>query len=618
MGKIESIKEYESGSKRVILSSLNIFQGKSNKANKARKNNTNLSKKRLKINKNTLKSYLNLDNYTQIDRNLGKPNGFESFIDGRLQNTPRRITLSVRKPNQIFKIGDIITTKAFLQPISKINEIDSFDFEKYYYFKQIGATGFSNQDIRIIESDPSSSKNKVDLWRYRLAEDIRENFEDNENEASIFIALALGIRDFIPKDLMVDIRKSGLAHLLAISGLHMSLAAAIFFVFFRFLLSRSESITLNFNIKKISAVLAILSSFSYLIIAGSPIPAIRAFLIILVFFLAMLLDKNPNPLRSLALAALIILIINPGSIYSIGFQMSFTAILALVAFYNYIKRFNKDEGVKNIIVKFIYYFLGIVASSIIAQIALAPLIIYYFNNYSLFGVLANLVAIPITTFVVMPLAFIYLSLSIFNFETITIYPLNIALTKIIQVASFTANLKFSNITIPLISSLSLILMMLGFLWLCLWQERWRYFGIIIILCGFILAIKTPRPDFIIDGNRQFFAINDKEKGLFFSKKVRRSMRVKNLIKKLGEDEFRIIDELDNSDIFCEYEYCEAKIKDQQILILTKRNKIDFICKSKFDILVNISKFKLPNCLTSSKKIINSSDLERLGTRYLYF
>ncbi len=178
---------------------------------------------------------------------------------------------------------------------------------------------------------------EIDYWRYKIAHQINSNFKNKDN-AAILNALLLGIRDFIPKDLMENIRIAGLAHLLAISGLHLSLAGYIFFIFFRFILARIEIITLKFNIKKISAILAILSSFLYLLIAGAPIPALRAFFMILIVFLAIIFDKNTNPLRSLAFAALIILIINPSSIFEISFQMSFAAILALISFYNLIDK----------------------------------------------------------------------------------------------------------------------------------------------------------------------------------------------------------------------------------------------------------------------------------------
>ncbi len=218
----------------------------------------------------------------------------------------------------------------------------------------------------------------------------------------------------------------------------------------------------------------------------------------------------------------------------------------------------------------------------------------------------------------MPLAFIYLFLLIFNLEILTIYPLKLALAYIIKISNFIANLKFSNIDISLISTHSLIIIIFGFLWLCLWQKNWRYLGFIAIIIGLFLAFTTPLPNLIIDGKRQFFAIYNEEKGLFFSKKVRKSFRVKNLIKKMGQKDFKTIDKMKDEEIYCQYESCSAKINNQNILILTKRNKIDKICKAKYDILINMSKYQLPNCINSSKKIINNIELDKSGSQYLHF
>ena len=615
IGKIETIKFYEEGKKNIILTDLNIYKTKFEKKAKKTKKKPTLNQKPIKINKNIQKTYLNIANYSKIDRKLNKKPYINHFKNHKYQNPPKKISLLVRKTNKNIEIGDIIKVKTLLQPFEKTDNINSFNFSRNNYFKQIGGSGFAISNIKILEKNLKSKQQRINFWRFKIAEKINKNF--NKNEAAILNALLLGVRDFIEPNLMQNIRNSGLAHLIAISGLHLTLASLIFFIFFRFLLSRSEFFTLHFNIKKIAAILAIISGFSYLIIAGTPISALRAFFMILVIFLGILFDRNSNPLRSLACAALILLIINPTIIFSISFQMSFLAILALITFYNLIKEYLPENENPNILQKFIYYFLGVIFSSLIAQIALAPLTIYYFNNYALLGILANLIAVPLTSFVIMPLAFIYLFLSFFNLEIITIYPLDFALKQIIKTANYVSNFEFSNLKISLISTTSLVTILIGFLWLALWQEKWRNYGLVVIILGILLAYKTPIPNLIIDGKRQFFAIYDEEKGLFFSKKVRNSFRVKNLMQKMAQSEFKTIKELKNEEIFCKYEFCQAKIKKKQILILTKRNKIDELCQKQYDILVNLSKFMLPNCIDQSKKIIDNTDLLRSGSKYLF-
>jgi competence protein ComEC len=626
-GEIESIKISKNGNKRIILSNLIISKTRFNKSAKKSQEELEIKTERkiLKINKNTKKSHLNILGYTKIDRELNKNHHKHSFKDGILQNTPRKISLIIRgKYNQKdLEIGDLIRSKVLLQPIVKNSKIDSFDFEKYYYFRQIGAMGFVIGNIDILNNKQNEKiyhkyKIKIDNWRYKSANRILNNFENKQNGA-ILNALLLGIRDFIEEDLMQNIRNSGLAHLLAISGLHLSLAGYIFFVFFRYSLTRSEYLTLRFNIKKLAAIFAILSSFSYLLITGIPIPALRAFFMVLVVFLAIIFDKNSNPLRSLAFAALIIMIINPSSIFEISFQMSFTAILALIAFYNFIS--NKEDlepASKGVIKKLYHYFLSISTSSLVAQIALAPLIIYYFNNYAVFGILANLIAIPLTTFIIMPLAFIYLLFFNSILEPIIRYILDIALNNMVLISEFVANMRFSNLSISLISSNSLIIMVLGFLLLSLSQQKiFKYSGLSLIFLGAIIAYKTTLPDIIIDKNRQFIAFYLEDE-LFFSKKVRKSMRVRSLMQKMSAKEMKIISNLNNKNIKCSYELCKIKIKEKNILALLQRSKIEDVCREDYDILINLSKYRLPKCTDYSKKIINNTDLKKYGSQYLYF
>ena len=556
IGKVDFVKDYENGGKKITISNLNIyetrFKEKIAKTKKKRQNNYNLSEKPIKISKNIQKTYLNLAGFTEIDRELSKKDDFEHFKDRKYQNPPKKVEINVRK-NQLCKqfkannfcnnvdIGDIIQINVLLQPFGKADKLDHFNFNRFNYFKQVGASGFAISDLKIIEKNLSYQyQDKINQFRYKIAKNIQKNFGKNEQEGAIFIALILGIMDFISYDLMQNVRKSGLAHLLSISGMHLSLAAAIFFISFRFLLTRFEYFTLRFNVKKIVAVLAIFSSFAYLLLAGAPIPAVRSFFMILLVFLAILFDQNSNPLRSLAFAALVIFIINPAAIFSISFQMSFLAILSLVVFYEFTQKYVKNDKSNNIFYKSIYYFLGITISSLIAQIALTPLVIYYFNNYAIFGILSNLVAIPLTTFIIMPLAFVYLFLLIFNLEFLTLYPLNFALTNIIKIANFVANLPYSNIIAPTVPTISLITIIFGFIWLCLWQKKWRYLGIIPIILGTFLAYKTPLPNLIIDGKMQYFAIYDEKKGLFFSKKMKETSRVKSLMQKMAQNDFKTV------------------------------------------------------------------------------
>ena len=211
---------------------------------------------------------------------------------------------------------------------------------------------------------------------------------------------------------MSDIRNSGLAHLLSISGFHLALASAIFFVSTRFILSRSTFLILNFDIKKAAAIAAIFGTYFYLKIAASPMPAQRAFIMVLLVLIALFAGQKINSKRAIMTAVLALILYNPLAVFNISFQLSFAAILVLGSFYEVMPRLRSN----NLFLKAVCYFIEIILVSIIIQIATTPFLMHSFQTFSLLGFIANILAIPLTSFFVMPLGFLALFLMPLNLE----------------------------------------------------------------------------------------------------------------------------------------------------------------------------------------------------------
>lgn len=207
---------------------------------------------------------------------------------------------------------------------------------------------------------------------------------------------------------MDAIRDSGIAHLFAISGLHLSFVAGLFFVVFRNLFAISETLTLKYNTKKISAFLTILPTTFYLLITGMQISAQRAYIMVILVLVAIMIERKYRGLIAIAFAAAVILIIEPEAILKPGFQMSFSAVLALVASY----QINANKLFK---IKIMKYFVSIMISSVIASLATVPYTIYNFNYFSISGIITNLVAIPIVTLIIIPLGIIYVFVDSFRY-----------------------------------------------------------------------------------------------------------------------------------------------------------------------------------------------------------
>jgi competence protein ComEC len=582
------------------------------KNSKKKKSFSKKPPKSKKENKTIIRNYLNLDGYQEVERSFGNFYFDENAWEGsKYKKPPRKIIINVNTKHGDFKIGDLIKTAVALEPLRKVNMIGGYDSAFDYYFQGIGALGYAASQIKVVKPARHFEFDEdIKFLRQKIAQKIFDAIE--YNQASIAVALLVGLQNYIPKEIITDIRNSGLAHLLSISGLHLTLACGIFFFLIRFLLSLNSYLVLNYNIKKIAAFVSIFTGLIYLLLAGMPVPAVRSFIMVSLIFLAVIFDRSPNPHRGIALAALIILIISPNVIFSVSFQFSFAAILALLTVYDFSKKNNLSPGNKPLHLKLFFYLLGIIISSIAVELVIAPLSIYHFNNFIAYSVLANLLAIPLTSFITMPLGFLSLFLMPFGLEKLALIPMSYSIDWVMNIADFVSSLPHAVNKISMISPASFAFVVIGGLWFCLWYQRWRFLAILPIGIGIYLAMNTVFPNLLIDGERKYFAVLDENKKIVFSKKSKQlSVRQKEWLQKAGEVEANY-----NLD-WCDDLSCLVVLDQQKILFLTARNKIDFICRSDADIIVNLTKkYQLPNCVIN-KFLINNSDLEERGNHFLY-
>lgn len=561
-----------------------------------------IQKKPKKLTKTIIKNYLNVADYQEIDRgflHIDYKSQDRNWLENRYINPPEKVILNVNTKLNDAKIGDIIQTRVVLEPFSKPYLEGKYDKSFENYFKQIGASGYAASDLKIIKiANKNGFLESVEILRQKIARKILD--QTDKNQGTIAVALLVGVQNLIPPQIGQDLRNSGLYHLISISGLHFTLAAGIFFFSIRFLLSLNQFLVLNYDIKKIAALIAIFAGGFYLLLAGSPIPAIRAFIIITLIFIAILLDLKPNAFRSCAFAALAILICSPNVIYSVSFQLSFAAILALISLADYIKKFDLNSSDRSIFFKFCFYFISIIFSSLAATIATTPFSIYHFNNFISYGFLANLAAIPIASFVVMPFGFLALILMPFGIEKIAIYPMQIGIDWIIQISEFIANLPESYFAVKSISQASFGLIIFGGLWFLIWQKSWRFLGILPIIIGIYFGYKTPIPKFLIDEERKVFAFYYNQK-LIFAKPAK-SNQARVWAKSLGLEEYYSIDDLSYDEkqdlrMNCEDGFCKFVFDGSRILVLKGRNKNSEACDQEYDLVVNLNrKYLVPDCL----------------------
>lgn len=407
--------------------------------------------------------------------------------------------------------GDAVVLKAHLAPPAGPALPGGFDFGRHAYFAGIGAVGYA---LAKPERDPHaglapfSLRLAAAIQQVRRAIGARVELVLSGETAAIAKALVTGERGGIPEATNAAYRDSGLFHILSISGLHMAIMGGAVFFSVRFVLALFPSLALRYPVKKWAALAAALGSLAYLAISGTSFATVRSFIMISIMFLAILLDRPAIALRNVALSALIILVLFPESLLDVGFQMSFAAVVALVAAYEALRgRLGERRAYTFGWIGMAGLFLGgIILSTVVASAAVTPFAMYHFHKTQHFAVLANLIAVPICNVVVMPAALATLVFMPFGLEAGPLMVMGLGVDAMSAAARFVASLPGAVGMVPAIPTQAFALMLAGGLWLTLWQGRWRLAGLIPICGGLLVAPYGSRPDVLIGHDGALVAV----------------------------------------------------------------------------------------------------------------
>ena len=310
-----------------------------------------------------------------------------ALSNGRLLNKIR-VNIASKLVMQI-NHGDKIKFKAKLFPLQSSVLPGTYDFGFYMYMSGIEASGYALTPPIIQNTDAKFFSNVIQNIRkkiyYRLLNVL------GPREGNFAAAIIIGETKAIPKDLLENMRNSGVAHILSVSGLHLSLITMICFVFSRLLLNCSNYLAYNFNIKLVAAFISIVGSFIYLQISGGNIAATRAFIMTSIFIVAVMLGRSPYPLRSVMIAAFLILLFLPEYIFHPSFQLSFAAVLCLISGYEFYFKNKYILGKsKGLISSVKLYVFANIYSSFLASIITAPFVIYHFYKFATYSVAMKL------------------------------------------------------------------------------------------------------------------------------------------------------------------------------------------------------------------------------------
>jgi len=393
--------------------------------------------------------------------------------------------------------GAVVRLRARLMPPASPMLPGSYDFARAAWFKGLSATGTMVGTLEVLT--PASDADGIAVLQRRLAEHVRSQVAGSPG--AIAAAFASGDRGSISEADEIAMRDSGLTHLLSISGLHVSaVIAAAYFVAMR-LLALWPALALRVRLPVVAAGTGALAGVGYTLLTGAEVPTVRSCIAALLVLGALALGRDALSLRMVALAAIFVLLLWPESAIGPSFQMSFAAVLAIIALAasTPVRAFlaAREEPWwahtgRRVIMLFV--------TGVVIELALMPIVLFHFHRAGLYGALANVIAIPLVTFVSMPLIALGLMLDLVGAGAPAWWLVERSLALLLAIAHFTAGQAGAVKLMPQISGLAIGLFVAGGLWLALWSGRERLAGLVPVGVASVLVAVTPIPDLLVAGD----------------------------------------------------------------------------------------------------------------------
>jgi len=414
-------------------------------------------------------------------------------------DVPATVRVSLRKGTAaVPRVGDLATVSAVLAAPRGPAEPGGFDFSRKAYFDRLGAIGYAVGAVEAVRVDDADLPLalRIDRWRGEIAASLRARI--GGTEGAIAAALTVGDRSGIPEEARDALRDSGLAHLLAISGLHVGLLGGLVYWAVRLGLALPPGLAERYPVRKVAALCALVSVAVYLVMSGASVATQRAFIMAAVALVAILIDRAAVTLRGLAVAAGIILLARPESLFEAGFQMSFAATAALVAGYDATRGFWRRRAQRSgMVARFVTAILATMMTSVLAGAATAPFAAYHFNRLVIWGLPANLLATPLMGLWIMPCVVLAAVLAPFGLSGIALSALGAGIAVVIGIAETFGGIDGAVEGVVATEPVVLFGVVLGGLWLTIWRGPVRLAGMVPLMAALWWWTADARPDVFI-------------------------------------------------------------------------------------------------------------------------
>lgn len=402
----------------------------------------------------------------------------------------------------------VIRLGARLMPPPGPSVPGAYDFARVAWFGAIGATGRGFGPVEVIAPGMRDSGG----LRTRLAAHIQRHLPGGAG--GIATALATGDQGAIPIDDAEAMRRAGLAHLLSVSGLHITAVVGGVMVLLLRLLALSPWLALHLPLRLIAAGAAAVAAIGYTLLTGAEVPTVRSCVAALLVLVALAIGREAVTLRLVATGAVIVLLFWPEALVGPSFQLSFAAVAAIIALHEQprVKAWfaAREEGRGRAVLRGL---ASLLLTGILVEAALSPIALFHFHKAGLYGAIANIVAIPLTTFVVMPIEGLALVLDPIGLAWPFWWLLERSLMLLLWIAHRVGEAPGAVATLPTMGGGAFGLIVLGGLWLGLWRTRWRALGLLPLTTGAIMAARVASPDLLVTGDGRHIGVRAADGGI---------------------------------------------------------------------------------------------------------
>ncbi len=485
-----------------------------------------------------------------------------------------RVNIPMERASDDIREGTRIRLRARLMPPAPAMLPGAYDFSRSAWFMGYAATGSALGEIEIVEQ--STEADALAETQRSLSSHVRGQL--GGSAGSIAAALASGDRGGIAEADEEAMRDAGLTHLLSISGLHVSAVIAAAYLIAIKLLALWQWLALRVRLPIIAAAVAASAGIGYTLLTGAEVPTVRSCVGAILVLLALALGREALSMRMVATAAFFVLLLWPESLVGPSFQMSFAAVLAIVALHNSapVRAFLAPRE-ESWLARLSRRTFMLLVTGFVIELALMPIVLFHFHRAGVYGAFANVIGIPLTTFLCMPLIALALLLDTVGLGGPVWYLAGKSLDLLIGIAHFTAGQPGAVKLMPEMGGATFAVFVAGGLWLALWRGRLRLWGLGASAIATVILLTKPVPDIFVSSDGRHVGIAGEGDRLLILRESRSSYASDNLLELAGMDGEPVpLTEWPGAD--CTRDVCVLKLersgRDWFVLMARSRDRIE--------------------------------------------